>query len=212
MKLVLATRSKSVAKALYDAGYDLEVKPVILCTDAPKNAQPGIIAMELALEQLTAAVSGTSVGDFTAVVSIETLVVCQDEIMDLPKARNGDDSPSRLKSYLVRYASYPVKIYTAVAVRNLHNNKRVGDYTVTEITFHPFTHSEMNALALDPDCYHFLGGLAFNSTNPKTQKLLQKHIAVVDGELDNFTRAPIALVRQLLNNVDYSVTADSSKA
>lgn len=209
MKLVLATKSQSVAKALYDAGYDFEVKPVILCTDTPKNVQPGIIAMGLALEQLSAAVSCSNAGDFTAVVSIETLMVCEDEIIDLPKDRNGDDSPSRLKTCLVRYATYPVRIYTAVAVKNLHNNKRVGDYAVTEMTLHPFTQSEMNALVLDPDCYQCLGGLAFNSSNPKTRKLLHKHLATVEGELKNFTHAPVALVRQLLNNVDYSVSADS---
>lgn len=204
MRLVLATKSKSVAKALHEAGYDFEMKSVTLCTDGPKNTQPGMIALQTALDQLTAVSSKTAVGEQITVLSHESMLVCQDEVLDFPKTKFGENSASRLKSYLARYASFPVRVYSAIAVKNMVNNKRVGSYKVTEIVLKPFTSAEMNALSLDDNCYESVGGLAFNSSNIKTRQLLLKHIASIDGEMTDVTSVPLSLVNKSLSEVGYS--------
>ena len=168
-------------------GYNFAVMPPNIDEKAIRHENPTVLTMKLALAKAKALlpqIKGPAI-----LITSDQVVVCAGKILEKPETDREALAMIRL------YNHHPAETVTSVVVTNTETGIDVSGTDTAKIWFH-WIHSEViEAYVESGDPFQHSGG--FDHEHP----MMRGYVRKIDGESESISGLPMALTRQLIEEV-----------
>ncbi|MBI4268635.1 septum formation protein Maf [Candidatus Uhrbacteria bacterium] len=186
-KIILGSQSQGRKRILEEMGMQFDVATADIDEKMIRRDDPKDLVLTLAAAKADA-LQG-KISEPALLITSDQVVVWNGVIREKP------ENEKEAREFLRGYNEHPATTVTAVVVTNLKTGKRAGDVDIAEVSFNPFSESEIDSLIADGQLFRFAGGFTIEGER------WAKHVQRIEGTRDSVIGLPKNLTLRLLDEV-----------
>lgn len=191
MKLILGSASKWRQQILREAGYNFSTLSPDIDEKKIRDSNPSRLVLSIAHAKADALLP--QISEPAILITSDQVVFCHNEIFEKPS------SEMDVRNFLNSYQQHSAATVTAIVVTNTITKKREEGVDIVNVEFNPIPENVINHMIAEGEIFNCAGGFQIEDEHAE----LNPYIKKIDGSIDSVKGLPIALLKQLLEKLQY---------